>query len=473
MQVREIARYDEDVVFLVVPNESKIGHRASLVIGTCTIGRIINIIWESEIDHLSMPWAMMLMAQLLSCQKSMVVFTPGNVGEAQSEGASGGPQEVDLDELVTVRESICLGPFQTKIIEGRVKPLLGDTAHVMIMPLKVGEGQLQEARPLPLGLHILHAYMRLKNGSGRVSLGVRNMSDSHIFLKKGVLVASVILASPVPPTELLPEMEATLGTEAKPEPLLVMVRQEKLLEKLNLDGLAHWSPRNAVAVRELVLAYHDVFALESNELGCTSAIELEICIDNSEPFKEWFRPIPPPLLEEVHALLWDMLDAGVIHLSQSPWCNAVVLVRKKDGTLHFCVDFRCLNAQTKKDSYPRPHIQEALESMAVSAHLSSMDFKSDLWQIMMAPELQQYTAFTVGNLGFYEFTHMPFGLCNAPVTFQHLMQNTLGELNLMYCVIYLDDVIIFGPTEEEHLEGLHVVFKRFWKFNLKLKPSKC
>ena len=82
-------------------------------------------------------------------------------------------------------------------------------------------------------------------------------------------------------------------------------------------------------------------------------------------------------------------------------------------------------------------------------------------------------AFTVGNLRFYEFTHMPFRLCNAPATFQHLMQNTLGKLNLMYCVIYLDDLIIFGCTKEEHMEHLHVVFKRFWEFNLKLKSSKC
>ena len=268
-------------------------------------------------------------------------------------------------------------------------------------------------------------------------------------------------------------MEATLGMEARPEPMSVVLRQEKLLEKLNLDGLAHWSPMNAVAVRELVLAYHDVFVLESNELGCTSAIEHEICIENSEPFKERFRRIPPPLLEEVRTSLRDMLEAGVIRLSQSPWCNVVVLVSKKDGALHFCVDFRHLNAWMKKDSYPLPHIQEALESMVRLAHFSSMDFKSGFWQIKMAPESQQYTAFTVGNLGFYEFTHMPFGLCNAPATFQCLMQNTLGELNLTYCVIYLDDVIIFGCTKEEHLEHPHIVFERFQEFNLKLKPSKC
>ena len=299
------------------------------------------------------------------------------------------------------------------------------------------------------------------------------MSDSHIFLKKGVPVAQVVSASLVQPIMLSPEMEATLGVEYWPKPLSVAVRQEKLLEKLNLDGLANWSPENAAVARELVLAYHDVFALESNELGCTSAIEHEIRIENDEPFKEWFWHIPPPLLEEVHASLRDMLEAGAIHLSQSPWCNAVALVWKKDGTLCFCVDFRCLNAHTKKDSYPLPWIQEALESMVGSAHFSSMDFKSSFWQIKMALGSQQYRAFMVGNLGFYEFTRMPIGLCNTPTMFQHLMQNTLGELNLTYCVIYLDDIIVFGCTEEEHMECLHVVFERFWKFNLKLKPSKC
>ena len=214
------------------------------------------------------------MVQLLSCWKSTAVLTSGGV-EAQPEGASGGPQEVDMDELVTVRESIHLGPFQTEIMEGQVKPLLGDTAHIMITLLRA-EGQLRGARLLPLGLHVLHAYTHLKNSSSKVSLMVRNVSDSHIFLKKGVPVAQVMSASPVLPTELSPEMEAALGAESRPEPMSVAARQEKLLEKLNLDGLAHWSPGNAAVVRELVLAYHDVFALEGNELGCTSAIEHEI-----------------------------------------------------------------------------------------------------------------------------------------------------------------------------------------------------
>ena len=111
--------------------------------------------------------------------------------------------------------------------------------------------------------------------------------------------------------------------------------------------------------------------------------------------------------------------------------------------------------------------------MVGTVHFSTMDFKSRFWQVKMAPESQQYTAFTMGNLGFYEFTCMPFRLCNAPATSQHLMQNTLGELNLMYCIIYLDDVIVFGHSEEEHLDCLCVVFECFRGFNLKLKSSKC
>ena len=205
-----------------------------------------------------------------------------------------------------------------------------------------------------------------------------------------------------------------------------------------MDGLSNWT-----CAQDLVLAFHDIFTLEGSELGCTSVVEHEIHITDSEPFKEQFRHIPPPLLGEVHAKLQDMLDAEVIHPSQSSWCNAVVLVRKKDGTLCFCVDFHRLNTHTKKDSYLLPWIQEALESMAGAVHFSTMDFKSRFWQVKMVLESQQCNAFTVDNLGFHEFTRMPFGLFNAPTTFQHLMQNTLRELNLMYCVIYLDDMIVF------------------------------
>ena len=133
-------------------------------------------------------------------------------------------------------------------------------------------------------------------------------------------------------------------------------------------------------------------------------------------------------------------------------------MRKKNGSLRFCIDFRRLNALTVKDSHPLPLICETLESLARAAHYSTFDLNSGLWQVPMDKESKQYTAFTLGSTGLYECERMPFGLCNAPPTFQRLMQNCLGELNLTYCLIYLDDVIVFSETLEEHLQRMHVVF---------------
>ena len=141
--------------------------------------------------------------------------------------------------------------------------------------------------------------------------------------------------------------------------------------------------------RELVLIFHDIFASDDNELGCTSVIEHEIYITDNEPFKKWFKWIPPSLLEEVRTSLRDMLEVGAIHHSQSLWCNAVVLVCKKDRSLRFCIDFHQLNACTKKDLYQLLRIQEALESMAGTGHFSMMDFKSGSWQVCIVPGLQQ------------------------------------------------------------------------------------
>ena len=146
-----------------------------------------------------------------------------------------------------------------------------------------------------------------------------------------------------------------------------------------------------------------------------------------------------------------MLESGTIRPSQSAWCNAVVLVQKKDGGLHFCTDFCHLNAQTKRDSYPLPRIQEVLESLVGAGHFSCLDLKSGFWQIKMEEMSKQYTAFMVGNLGFFQCDQMPFGLCNIPATFQQLMQNCMGELNLIYCLIYLDNLIVFSQMAEEHL----------------------
>ena len=254
-------------------------------------------------------------------------------------------------------------------------------------------------------------------------------------------------------------------------------RQELLLATLEKDGgldrLKDWPPELAKRAKALLLEFHHVFSLEPNEIGCTNATKHVIELMKDEPFKERFHRIAPPLVDEVCQHIQEMLDGGAIQPSQSPWCNAVVLMRKKDGSLRFCIDFRRLNARTKKDAYPLPCMQETMESMVGARHFSCMDLKSGFWQVQMDEESRQYTAFMVGSMGMYEFLRMPYGLCNAPATFQHLMQNCLGELNLTYALIYLDDVIIYSKTGEEHLVRLRAVLERFMEHGLKLKLSKC
>ena len=135
-------------------------------------------------------------------------------------------------------------------------------------------------------------------------------------------------------------------------------------------------------------------------------------------------------MEEIHQHIQEMLDGGAIWPSQSPWCNALILVQKKDGTLRFCIDFRHLNALTKNDSYPIPKCPETMESSVGARYFSTMDLKSGFWQVKVSEDSCQYTAFTVGSMGVYEFLRMPYGFCNVPAMFQCLMQNCLGELNL-------------------------------------------
>ena len=126
-----------------------------------------------------------------------------------------------------------------------------------------------------------------------------------------------------------------------------------------------------------------------------------------------------------------------------------------------------------KDSYLLSQIQEAIKSLVGEGYFSCLDMKAGFWQIARDNALKQYIAFTMGNIGFFKCECMSFGLSDTPAMFQRLMQNWLGKLNMTYCLIYLDDVIVFSKTEEEHLHCLCVVFKHFREHHLKLRLTKC
>ena len=181
-----------------------------------------------------------------------------------------------------------------------------------------------------------------------------------------------------------------------------------------------------ISAKSLVQKFNMIFSKNDIDLGGTDKGKYKIKLTDPIPFKERYRKIPPSQYEEVRKYLQEMLDIGdigAIRPSDSPWCSAVVLVKKKSGELRFCIGLRKLNQRTVKDSYSLPRIDETLERLKGSSIFPSLDLKSDYWQVEIEEESKPYTDFPLGPLGFFECNRMPFGAPNVPATFQRLMES--------------------------------------------------
>ena len=222
-------------------------------------------------------------------------------------------------------------------------------------------------------------------------------------------------------------------------------------------------------LERLLLDYSDVF---SDELGYVDVVSHKIDTGDNAPIKQRPRRLPYTYRNETSKHVKEMLDQNVIQPSTSAWASPVVLVRKKDGQLRFCVDYRKLNQISKCEAFPLPNISDLLDSLTDAKLFSTLDLHSAYWQIPMDPSDREKTAFTTQN-GLYEFLRMPFGLASAPSTFQRMMEIVLSGLSFEMCLCYLDDVIIFSKTFDEHCERLRAVLSRFRQHNLRVKLPKC
>lgn len=225
-------------------------------------------------------------------------------------------------------------------------------------------------------------------------------------------------------------------------------------------------------LRALLAEYDDIFAYSPDQLGRSSVVKHTIDTGDNPPIRLRSYRTTPANKEEIEKQVNEMLANDVIAPSVSAWAAPVVLVKKSDGTMRFCVDYRRLNAVTKKDSHPLPRISEALDALGGARWFSTLDLRSGYWQIEMAADSKEKTAFITHN-GLYEFNVLPFGLCNSPATFQRLMTHVLRGLEWDICLVYIDDLIIFSRNFEDHLKHLEEVFKRLREANVRLKPSKC
>ena len=227
---------------------------------------------------------------------------------------------------------------------------------------------------------------------------------------------------------------------------------------------------------EFLTNHHRVFSLEDGERGETSLVECEVDTGDATPTKQRPYRTPFAVRAEVTQMLKKMEAAGVIEPSHSPWASPIVLVRKRDGSHRFCVDYRALNSVTKPDTFPLPTISDLLDQLGGSKFFSTLDLASGYWQVKMHPESKQKTAF-VTHEGLHEFCVMPFGLKNAPSVFQRLMQQALAGLKdedgSEFVSVYFDDILVHSRTWQDHLRHLALVITRLLDEGLLLQPLKC
>ena len=248
--------------------------------------------------------------------------------------------------------------------------------------------------------------------------------------------------------------------------------RKELLDLVTIDE-EYLTPEELEISRNIIQQNEDVFSKSDTDIGHTNIATHHIELSDEMPFKQRPRNIPPSMYAEVKEHLQGLLDGNIIRKSKSPWSSNVVLCRKKNNELRMCVDYRQLNLRTKKDSYSLPRTEDILNALSGNKYFTILDMKSGYHQIEMHEPHKERTAFTVGPLGFYEFNRMPFGLVNAPATYQRLMEECFFGLHLDICYIYLDDLIIFSKTFEEHMDRLQKIFQRLREVNLKLSPKKC
>uniref|UniRef100_A0AAV2MPD0 ribonuclease H n=1 Tax=Knipowitschia caucasica TaxID=637954 RepID=A0AAV2MPD0_KNICA len=339
---------------------------------------------------------------------------------------------------------ITIPPLSEMVLWLQVSGNPADQSNVFVEPLPNSDSEWCVGRTLT------------RLNSGRVPCRVCNPNPYPVEVPQRQPLAQV---SEVAASDIKGEQELVLDSVA---PDIIEVTVRRVRTDLTADEDAHpvlslqgqgLDPREQQRMAELLNKWRRVFSCHDEDFGRTSAVQHRIPTGPAHPSRERYRPVPPSLYTELQVLLKNMLETRVVRESASPWAAPIVLVKKKDGSWRFCVDYRRLNAVTHRDAYPLPRIEESLTGLKAAKWYSTLDLASGYWQVEMDPADREKTAFTT-PFGLYEFERMPFGLCNAPATFQRLMQRCLGNF-------------------DSHLRHLEEVFQRLDEYGLKLQPRKC
>jgi len=295
-----------------------------------------------------------------------------------------------------------------------------------------------------------------------------NLSLEEVKLQKRTYVGE---ASPISNKDVV-QKDVEINRVLK-EPKVEPRKFEEYLQ----EKLAHLKIAERRTLEPVLRKYkHLFYGLGSTQLGCTSQVEHSIETGDAKPIKRSPYRIPHTLKSVVDEHIDDMLQKEIIEPSMSPWSSSIVLVQKRsrDNSVkyRFCIDYRALNAVTKPGAYPIPNIVDTLDSLGRSKIFSVLDMASGYFQIAIKPDHKEKTAFSC-HRGHFQLIKMPFGLNNAPATYQRCIDVVLMGLKGIDCLVYLDDIICFSATMEEHAQKLHTIFERLAQANFKIQPEKC
>ena len=329
---------------------------------------------------------------------------------------------------------------------------------------------LREQNLLPAGLLASVSLVPVVRGVAHVP--IVNVGEQDALVQPHVVVGtlcSVQAANWPDGVIILPAGEQVVAQAVSSSQIAGIDRVGKMIDDTDLSQL---SPTEQAQVRRLLHKHKSVFAADEGDLGCTELITHEIPLLDNVPIRQRYRRLPPTDYEAVKQHVHQLMQSRVIRESSSPYASPIVIVRKKDGQIRLCVDYRHLNSKTRKDAFPLPRIEESLDALCGAKWFSTLDLASGYNQVPVAEGDKSKTAFCT-PFGLFEFNRMPFGLCNAPSTFQRLMERMFGDQRFQTLLLYLDDIIVFSSTIEQQVERLEMVFTRLQQEGLKAKLEKC
>ena len=331
VQVEGIPSYYEEQVALVIPNVTQLGMKVPVILGTPTINRLCRQMKESEIQTVPEEWQHALLSYEVLRDVSIHAMTPQLDQDSNLKYLTNtGKDPTDLDEPVLLKDRVIIPAFASQIVHVRTQRtfMKGHRLNIMVQ-LPYPENKAK----LPLGLYVQRVYTELKDGSRNVSTILRNSIGKPMHLAAGWLVGHIVAANLVPDAVASPELEAKLAKDGELEAALTTKQRQELLMKVleendSLGKLDDWKKAMTLKAKHLLMEFHHIFSLERNKIGCTDATEhiIELLPEQDEPFKERFRRIELHEVEDIWQHIQEMLDGGAIWPSQSPWCNAIVLV---------------------------------------------------------------------------------------------------------------------------------------------------